>query len=222
MTEKEKLKIIVNNPILWIETFVKIVDKDRNIVPFKLNPQQMYLMKNWQKFNIVLKSRQVGITSVSLAYSLYLCSTKPNRNCMIMSYTDEAARELFDKLKVMYNNLPECVKVETITNNRKELKFVNGSKIVCNTCSNRDSARGSTLDLIHLSEVGLMKSDALESQMTAVMQALVPSGTMTLESTAKGLNKFFDLWQAATSGESPMWKPFFFPWYKDKQMFATE
>ncbi len=222
MTDKEKLQKIVSNPILWIETFVKIVDKDKNIVPFKLNPQQRELMENWQKYNIVLKSRQVGITSVSLAYSLYLCSTKPNRNCMIMSYKDDAAREVFEKLKMLYNYLPDCVKVETITNNRKELKFVNGSKIVCNTCSNRDNARGSTLDFVHLSEVGLMKSDALDNQMTAILQALVPSGTMTLESTAKGLNKFFDLWQAATSGESPMWKPFFFPWHEDKKMFATE
>ncbi len=115
MTEAEKLRRIVSDPILWIQTFVKIVNKDKKIVPFILNPQQRELMENWQKFNIVLKSRQVGITSVSLAYSLYLCSTRPNTNCMLMSYKDKETTVLFDKLKVMYNNLPNCAKVETIT-----------------------------------------------------------------------------------------------------------
>ena len=46
MTNKEKLKQIVSNPILWIETFVNIVDKKGRIVPFKFNPQQKYIMKH--------------------------------------------------------------------------------------------------------------------------------------------------------------------------------
>ncbi len=61
MTNKEKLKKIMSDPILWIETFVKIVNKAGKLVPFKLNPQQKYIMRNKGKFNICLKSRQLGI-----------------------------------------------------------------------------------------------------------------------------------------------------------------
>lgn len=46
MTNKEKLKRILNDPILWIEAFVRIVDKKGRVVKFKLNPQQKYIMRN--------------------------------------------------------------------------------------------------------------------------------------------------------------------------------
>ncbi len=221
MTNQEKLKIIMADPILWIETFVNIVDKKGRLVPFKFNPQQKYIMKNKAKFNICLKSRQLGITSVALAYSLYLAITKPYSTCMIMAYSLDSVNNIFEKLKQMYGDLPNCVRLETIANNRKELKFVNHSRIIVCTCGSKDNARGATLNFVHLSEVGFM-NEYLDKQLTAIEQALVPDGCMILESTANGLNRFSELWNKATSGESPMWKPFFFSWVQDKLMFADE
>lgn len=221
MTNKQKLMKIMNDPILWIENFVRIVDKKGNLVAFKLNPQQKYIMKNKGKFNICLKSRQLGITSVALAYSLYLAITRPNCTCMIMSYSLDSANNIFEKLKQMYSDLPDFVRLETIANNRKELKFVNNSRIIVCTCGKKDNARGSTLTFVHLSEVGFM-NESLDNQLTAIEQALVPDGCMILESTANGLNRFSELWNKAVSGESPMWKPFFFSWVRDKRMFMQE
>lgn len=221
MTNKEKLKVIMTNPILWIETFVNIVDKKGKIVPFKFNPQQKYIMRNKSKFNICLKSRQLGITSVALAYSLYLAITRSNSTCMIMSYSLDSANNIFEKLKQMYNDLPDCVRLETIANNRKELKFVNHSRIIVCTCGSKDNARGATLNFVHLSEVGFM-NEYLDKQLAAIEQALVSDGCMILESTANGLNRFSELWNKSVSGESPMWKPFFFSWVQDKRMFADE
>jgi len=221
MTNKEKLKIIVDNPILWIETFVNIVDKRGKVVPFKFNPQQKYIMKNKEKFNICLKSRQLGITSVALAYSLYLAITKPNSVCMIMAYSMDSVNNIFEKLKQMYNDLPDCVRLETVANNRKELKFVNNSRIIVCTCGTKDNARGATLRFVHLSEVAFMNEN-LDKQLTAIEQALVPEGCMILESTANGLNRFSELWNQTISGEKLLWKPFFFSWVQDKRMFADE
>ena len=84
MTNKEKLRRILADPILWIETFVNIVDKRGKVVPFKFNPQQKYIMKNKEKFNICLKSRQLGITSVALAYSLYLAMNFTQQSSSIL------------------------------------------------------------------------------------------------------------------------------------------
>lgn len=221
MTNKEKLRRILADPILWIETFVNIVDKKGQLVPFKFNPQQKYIMRNKNKFNICLKSRQLGITSVALAFSLYLAITKPNSQCLIMSYSLDSANNIFEKLKQMYNDLPDCVRLETIANNRKELKFVNHSRIIVCTCGSKENARGATLNFVHLSEVGFM-NEHLDNQLTAIEQALVPDGCMILESTANGLNRFSELWNKAVSGEAPLWKPFFFSWVQDKRMFADE
>lgn len=221
MTNAEKLRIILNDPVLWIETFVKIADKSGKIVPFILTPQQRYIIRNKEKFNICLKSRQLGITSVSVAYSLYLTHTRPNITCMIMSYSDKGVAEIFEKLRIQYNNLNNSVKLQTVIDNRGEIKFENNSRIINCTCGTKDNARGATLTYAHLSEVSHM-GETLENQMIAIEQALVADGSMILESTANGLNKFSEMWNKAVSGESPMWKPFFFRWIDDKRMFAEE
>ncbi len=221
MTNKEKLNRILADPILWIETFVRIVNKKGQLVQFKLNPQQKYIMRNKGKFNICLKSRQLGITSVALAYSLYITIIKPNSTCMIMSYSMDSAHNIFEKLKQMYNDLPEVIKLDTISNNRQELKFINNSRIIVCTCGTKDAARGATLNFVHMSEVAFMNEN-LDNQLLAIEQAIVPNGSMILESTANGLNRFSELWNKAVSGESPLWKPFFFSWIQDKIMFADE
>lgn len=210
------------DPILWIETFVSIVDKERQLVPFKLNPQQKCIMKNMGKFNICLKSRQLGITSVSLAYSLYLTHTRPNVNCMIMSHCMESNDEIFGKLKQMYEDLPDCVKRKTTTYNKTTIKFDNGSKIKVVVCGSKDNGRGATLDFVHFSEVGLMDEKNFNNQYVAIQQALVNSGQMILESTAKGLNHFSELWNKATNGEFTLWKHFFFNWIQDRKMFKNQ
>jgi len=221
MTNTEKLIAICSDPILWIESFVRIINKKQRLVPFKLNPQQKYIMRNKGKTNICLKSRQLGITSIALAYSLYLAHTQSYTTCMIMSYSLDSANSIFEKLKQMYNDLPDAIRMDSIANNRKELKLVNHSRIIVCTCGSKDNARGATIKFAHLSEVAFM-GEYLDKQLTAIEQSLTPDGCMILESTANGLNRFSELWNKAVSGDAPLWKPFFFSWVQDKKMFADE
>lgn len=220
MTDKEKLEIIVKDPILWMETFVSVPDKTGKVVKFKLTPEQKWLIKHKQKYNITLKSRQLGISTVAMCYSLYLTLTRPNTTCMMMSYSMKSASGIFNKLRTIYDYLPDYVKLKETANNRSELAFENNSNILVVTCGTKDNARGLSLSFCHLSEVGLMNEN-LETQLIAIEQALAPGSCMILESTAKGLNKFHDLWQGAVSGENN-YTPFFFPWWKDRRMFASE
>ena len=99
MVLKEKLQRIMNDPVLWIETFVQIPDKTGKVVPFKLNPQQKYLLRNMGKFNIVLKSRQLGLSSVMFGYALYITHTMPNSTCLLMAHSMDGVRDIFKKLK---------------------------------------------------------------------------------------------------------------------------
>jgi hypothetical protein len=220
MTIDNKLRKIVKNPILYMQNFMKIVDKNGRLVKFKLNPQQKELFTNLDKYNVILKSRQLGITSVSCAYSVYLTQTQPNTTCLLVSYSIDSATAIFEKLKQLYNDLPEVLKVPLIANNKKELRFINGSRITVSTCGNKDVARGQTLHFVHLSEVGFMK-DTVTKQLLAIEQCLVPNGKIILESTANGLNHFSEIWGKAERGDS-MYRPHFFNWCEDKVMFKEE
>ena len=221
MTKEEKLKRIVADPILWIKYFCTIVDKEGRKVPFEPTYHQKLLSKNFGKYNLVAKSRQLGVTSFALAYSLYLTHTEPDTVCMIMSYSLDTVDIVFKKLKAMYDDLNPSVKIKDIANNRKELILENRSRIICCVCGSKDAARGSTLRYVHLTEVAFMDDEKLKSQLVAIEAALRPDGQMVLESTSRGMNMWFELWCQAVNGES-QYKPFFFSWLNDKYLFAKD
>lgn len=216
-----KLKRILADPILWARFFLQIANKTGKIVPFQFNPQQRQLVRDLQKYNIVLKSRQLGITSVACALSLYFCHREPGAVCLLMSYSQDSARGIFEKLKQMWSAMPEAIRLPELTNNRSELKFSNGSRIVVATCGTKDVARGLTLKFVHLSEYAFFRNDRAKKNLLAIEQALRPDGVIVVESTANGLNHFSELWQKAENGGN-MYQPHFFGWVQDKKMFADE
>ena len=221
MTREEKLKKIVADPVLWCRYFVRIVDKTGKKVRFEPTFTQKLLAKNFGKFNIVAKSRQLGITSWAIAYSLYLAHTRPDTVCMLMSYSLDTVDIVFKKLKAMYDDLDPSVKIKDVANNRKELILENRSRIVCCVCGSKDAARGSTLRYVHLTEVAFMDDEKLKNQLVAIEAALRPDGQIVLESTSSGMNMWFLLWQKAVHHES-QYIPFFFSWLDDTRQFIQE
>jgi hypothetical protein len=220
MTVQEKLRKIVDSPILYIESFMKVVDKSGKLVKFTLNPEQRYLLQNMDKYNIICKSRQLGMSTCAAAYSIYLAMTNPNITCLLMSYSIDSATGIFEKLKQLYNDLPHALQVPLIANNKKELKFTNGSRIIVCTCGNKDAARSLTISFAHVSEVAFCK-DTIDKQLLAIEQCLTPNGKIILESTSNGMNFFSEIWSKAERRDS-MYKPFFFSWIDDKIMFKEE
>lgn len=220
LTVEEKLKRIFSDPILWIETFCLVVNKNGKTVPFKLFEQQRYFMENIDKYNIILKARQQGFSTLAVAYSLYLAVTKPNSNCLLMSYKLKNAKAMFSKLKQMYNHLPDAVKPNILSNNREEIAFDNGSSIMICTCGDTDNARGTSLIFAHLSEFAFYK-DTAKKQLLAIEQALVPEGKVLIETTANGMNHFQELYAKAEHGEN-LYTPFFFNWYEGREQFEDE
>lgn len=219
MTPEKKLKKILDSPKLYIENFIKIVDKNGNIIPFKFNEQQEYFDKHHEKFNIILKSRQLGFSTYCMAKCLYIALTKPYSTCLMMSYSIDSATGIFEKLKQQYDFIPEVLKPKRVVNNKKELKFTNGSRIIVSTAGSKEVGRGLSLDYVHMSELAFMKNST--KQLLAIEQALKPNAVCTIESTANGLNSFYDLCQASKNGENT-YKYFFFKWYDDKVMFHAD
>lgn len=211
----------MNSPILFIETFMKIRDKSGRLVRFKLNEEQRTLVEGLDKYNIILKSRQLGITSVSTGLSLYYALTEPDVHCMLISYSMDSCSTIFDKLKQLYESLPRALRLQEVANNRTMLKFSNGSKITVCTLGSKDIARGSSLKFVHISELAFAKQDKVKEQLLAIEQAMLPNSKLIIESTANGLNEFYEAWTKAENHES-LYKPFFFNWINDKTMFSKE
>lgn len=208
------------NKIDWIRTFIKIADKEGNIVPFNPTPEQTAFLMGLDNKNIVLKSRQLGISVICIAESIREVVTRDNCTCALISHNQSSCNAVFDKLKQQFNSLPEWLKPETVQNNRQALTFKNGSSIVCLTAGNKDLLRGSTITgVCHCSEIAFWKDQ--ERQLKALTQACSESSTLILESTANGFNKFSELYYQAKNGEND-YKPYFFGWVNGGTLFKKQ
>ncbi len=201
---------------------IQIVDRDGNKIPFHLNKLQNIFMDDIEKYNIILKGRQFGFSSLACALALYYCLTENNVECLLVSYDLKSVGAIFKKLKFMYSTIPNirAIKPKLDNDNKTEICFENGSRIVIATCGNKDIARGMTLRFAHLSEYALWRDNA-EEQLLAIEQALRTDGIIIIESTAKGINHFENLYSGAESGEN-LYKAFFFNWFDEKEMYKNE
>ena len=106
LTTAEKLKKIEKDPVLWLKNFVKITINTGEYVPFTVNDQQKQFIEEMERFNIISKARQIGFSTLSVALCLWMACTRPRTNYLIVSYKQDSATSLFDKLKMMYDDLP--------------------------------------------------------------------------------------------------------------------
>ena len=188
---------------------------------------QKELYDNLWYRNIILKARQVYITTFTQAYGLDLALFKPDTQIGVIAHTVEDAEAIFTtKIKFMYDNLPAFLKkaVPFTKGNVRELHFANGSGIRVAT-----SLRGGTFDLLHISEfakICVQGRKKAEEVIGGSMNAVPQYGTIIVESTAEGPDgQFADMYAKAVESEKAIkngdrsrtpenFKPFFFPCYK--------
>lgn len=226
MTREQKLKAILENPILFCSVFCKIVDKHGRMVKFIPNETQKEIIKEIQneKYLIILKSRQKGCSVIADFLSIYYAIKYPNSNCLLVSYSLDSVNTIFQKLKQIFNSIPDCIRPKEITNNRKEISLANGSCITVTTMGSKEISRGSSLRFVHISEGAFCKKEIFTKNLLAIEQALLPDDDahLIIESTANGIdNDFYELYTNAENGNN-LYKAKFFSWISDREMFADE
>ena len=213
-TTAEKLKLINEDPVLWLQNFVKITTNTGDYIKFKVNDQQKQFIEEMERFNVIAKARQIGFSTMSLALCLWMAMNRPRTNYLIVSYKAESSTSLFDKLKMMYDDLPhdKFKFPKDVQNNRGQMKFDNGSSITLATAGGKDVGRGTTYEYILLSEFAFYENQ--DSILLSAEQALAKSKTskLVIETTSNGFNTYQKLFDNAYK-ENSKYKAFFFPFY---------
>lgn len=228
LTTKEKIKIINNDFKLWNSNFVKIVDNNQDLIPFEFTNEQNHLYENADKRNLILKSRQSGFSTFCLSYLLFTCITRQNSMCITLAHKGNTVAKNFEMIKTMYYNLNDLAIPDGYTKdnfivrmNRNEIKFANGSSIINDTAGNKE-IRGFTFQAIHLSEFAHFNHLNQTDGLTAIEFALAKNSEskIFIETTAQGMNEFFEMYTRAEKGRS-RYKAFFYEWYKN-DLYASE
>jgi hypothetical protein len=219
--------------------YIKITDKKGQTVPLEQNYVQRTINNKIEELKakgipprlIILKSRQMGVSTDVQGRMIFETTTKGNRNGFIVSHEIPSTAAIFAKDKYMFDNLTDDVRPLQKASNATELIFdrptmYSGaekglhSKIEIKTAGSAGIGRSETRHYVHLSEYAFWTGsgeNTPKNQLSGILQS-VPDEIDTwviIESTAKGYNDFKDLWDKAVSGEIGF-VPMFFPWYLDE------
>lgn len=204
-----------------IQNLLKIDNKERQTVPFVLNDIQLKIIKERGHRNLILKARQLGISSFILADMFIEAITVPNTVCVVVSHESFAAQRLLDKVHFFYNTFPEP-KPLIGAESRYEISFPPlHSVIYIGTAKAMVFVgRGDTINKLHLSEFAFY--DDPEEMLNAAEEAVPLNGELTIETTPNGMdNYFYEIWSKAKEGRSG-YKPFFFPWWTGKDYYIPK
>lgn len=130
------------DPAYFMRKYVHIQHPMRGKILFNLYPFQekvLHLFRD-SKNIIVLKSRQLGISTLAAGYALWLITFHRDKNVLCLATTQATARNLVTKVMFAYDNLPKWLQVPSTEKNKLSMRLKNGSKIVA-ASSNADAAR---------------------------------------------------------------------------------
>ena len=198
----------------FCERYLRVQMKRGEIAPLKLKRAQKELITNLTGRDLVLKARQIGISTAIQALHFYE-QMNGNARTNTLCHDDDLTGEFRQMAELFYNELPDSVRPDRKYANAKlttwdELKSEGRIATVGGTAGKR-KGRGGSKTRIHGSEVALWP-DA-QAVMSAAMQAGDPD--IILEGTANGMvGWFYEQCQAALDGNS-VWTLHFFPWWYD-------
>jgi len=199
------------DPAYFMKKYCYIQHPTRGRILFNLYPFQskvLHLFRDNQ-YIITLKSRQLGISTLSAAYSLWLMLFHKDKNVLALATTQATARNLVSKTMFMYDQLPKWLRLQAVEKNKLSLRLKNGSKITAKS-SNTDAARSEAVSLLLIDEAAFV--DNIDETFTAAQQTLATGGQCMALSTPNGIgNWFHQTWEKAESGENSF-LPIRLPW----------
>ena len=200
------------DPAHFMKKYCNIQHPQRGRVLFNLYPFQektLHLFRD-NPYSIILKSRQLGISTLSAGYSLWMMLFQKDKNILCIATKQETARNMVTKVKFMYDNLPSWLKIPADENNKLSLRLNNGSQIKATSASS-DAGRSEAVSLLLIDEAAFI--DQIGEIWASAQQTLATGGGCIALSTPYGTgNWFHQTWTRAEGGENDF-LPIKLPWY---------
>ena len=206
-----------------LNNIYRIIDKSGDSIPFKLNDHQAKVLENIHLRNIILKARQLGMSTFAVLYLLDEAIFNPNISAGIVSYSLEHAQHIFKRIigHALDSLQPYAKSIaEVVQRSAREITFANGSFLRVDT-----TLRGGAYQLVLISEFGktcARNPVKAEEVVTGTLQTVPETGRIIIESTGEGNSGYYaDMVNEAYEMQSDhlhelQYKLFFFPWFEEK------
>ena len=201
------------DPAHFMKKYCYIQNPVRGRVIFNLYPFQGKVLNLWKDnpYSIVLKSRQLGISTLAAGYSLWLMLFHKDKNVLCLATKTDTAKNMVTKVKFMFDNLPSWLKgPKPLEDNKLSLRLPNGSQIKAVSAAG-DSGRSEAVSLLLIDEAAFIEQ--IGEIWASAQQTLATGGGAIVLSTPYGTgNWFHQTWVKAEAQENDF-LPIKLPWF---------
>ncbi len=191
------------DPIYFMKKYCVIQHPTRGKIPFHLFSFQENCLTDFKdhRFNIILKSRQLGISTLSAGFILWKMIFNSDFNALVIATKVTVAKNLVEKVRVMHDLLPIWLRdgsSASVEDNKLSLKLKNGSQVKAIT-SSPDAGRSEALSLLVIDEAAFIKD--IDEIWLSAQSTLSTGGSAIVLSTPNGVgNWFHKMWVDGESG----------------------
>jgi len=200
------------NPEYFINRYVKIQHPLRGRIDFHTFPFQNDCLEafNDHRFNVVVKSRQLGLSTLTAAYAVWLAMFRKDKSILIIATKLAVAQNFIKKVKIALTGIPQWMWITEITaKNTQAIEFSNGSQIKAVPTS-EDAGRSEALSLLIVDEAAFIRN--FDELWKGLYPTLSTGGRAILVSTPNGTGgQYYDIYHGAEAGDNEF-NPIKLPW----------
>lgn len=220
----------------WADSFesfcshLVIDSKESGTVPLRLNGCQRYFVQEVAeglergiRYFVVLKGRQLGISTITLALDLFWCFRWPGLQGALITDTDSNKEMFREMLARYYDGLPREMKAKLKLHNRNQMVFRNRSTLqylVAGVRASGNLGRAKALNHLHATECSSWADEEGLASLQSSLAEKSPNRLYVFESTARGFNLFYDMCQTAKRAITQ--KFIFIPWWRKEEYSFPE
>jgi hypothetical protein len=175
----------VTGPLYFAKNFLKIQHPTRGSIPFAPYDYQIKLIESYHgnKQCIAMLPRQMGKTTCAVAYLLWFTMFVPDCQVLIAAHKYEGAKDIMDRYRFGYENLPDFIRAGVYSYNRNTIEYDNGARIQATTTT-ENTGRGKSLSLIYCDEFAFVQPPEKAKEFwTALSPTLATGGKCIITST---------------------------------------
>jgi len=176
----------------FAKNYIKVMHPEHGLVPFELHPFQrdrVFPAFEKEKFLILRKFRQAGLSTLASIYSLWQVLFYTDRRVLMISITDRDSKNLMAMISRAWDYLPDWMQCETTEFSQHNIKLDTGSEIRCGTPK---MGRGYSANLIVIDEAAFIPN--MEEVWKGIFPALSSAGEKGkafIISTVNGLGNWY-------------------------------
>ncbi len=183
---------------------LRIRDRTGRVRPLHANPAQRLFEQRRGRGNVVLKARQMGMTTWIAGRFFLRTALQAGSTSLLVAHNREAAENIFGIVRRMWEHLPEDVREGELRLGRAnvgEIVFAEtGNEFRIASAADLNAGRGLSVQNLHCSEVSRWPGDA-GATLAGLRAALAPGGELVMESTPSGAyGAFYEAWRDGVDG----------------------